>query len=288
MIRIDLPKLATTGASIFFLANIASAECDAIDYMTLSLNSSIDDPERSAILHAYPASSFSPDGSRLRLHDGPWIAFGEVRDISPVERLRNADVIDHFHDVYPLSFDLDARAVPYYDPGRFRSDAFFRAIYGNDDATVRATLTQVTAEGLPSGFQVTEQQNVACQLEAILETLAAAPEDYTAIFSDVGGGFNWRTISGTSRLSAHSYGIAVDVNAAFGQYWKWTGAQEGNVRAYDNRIPPEIVETFERYGFIWGGKWHHFDGMHFEFRPELIIHSRLIAGDPDSSPEMEE
>jgi D-alanyl-D-alanine carboxypeptidase len=24
------------------------------------------------------------------------------------------------------------------------------------------------------------------------------------------------------------------------------------------------------YGFIWGGKWYHYDTMHFEYRPELM------------------
>ena len=38
-----------------------------------------------------------------------------------------------------------------------------------------------------------------------------------------------------------------------------------------NKIPFEIVEIFERHGFIWGGKWYHYDTMHFEYRPELLI-----------------
>ena len=36
----------------------------------------------------------------------------------------------------------------------------------------------------------------------------------------------------------------------------------------------EIVEIFERHGFIWGGKWYHYDTMHFEYRPELIGNPR--------------
>ena len=32
----------------------------------------------------------------------------------------------------------------------------------------------------------------------------------------------------------------------------------------------EIVDIFERHGFIWGGKWYHYDTMHFEHRPELL------------------
>ena len=31
-----------------------------------------------------------------------------------------------------------------------------------------------------------------------------------------------------------------------------------------------IVDVFERNGFIWGGKWYHYDTMHFEYRPELL------------------
>jgi hypothetical protein len=31
-----------------------------------------------------------------------------------------------------------------------------------------------------------------------------------------------------------------------------------------------VVQIFEDNGFIWGGKWHHFDTVHFEFRPELV------------------
>jgi hypothetical protein len=34
-------------------------------------------------------------------------------------------------------------------------------------------------------------------------------------------------------------------------------------------MPQEIVDIFERHGFIWGGKWYHYDTMHFEYRPEL-------------------
>ncbi|MFY4861157.1 M15 family metallopeptidase, partial [Aliarcobacter butzleri] len=40
---------------------------------------------------------------------------------------------------------------------------------------------------------------------------------------------------------------------------------------YKNKIPLEIVEIFEKYGFIWGGRWYHFDTMHFEYRPELLV-----------------
>jgi hypothetical protein len=33
---------------------------------------------------------------------------------------------------------------------------------------------------------------------------------------------------------------------------------------YRSRLPFDIVQIFEKHGFIWGGKWEHFDTMHFE------------------------
>ncbi|MDP3291618.1 MAG: M15 family metallopeptidase, partial [Sulfuricurvum sp.] len=27
------------------------------------------------------------------------------------------------------------------------------------------------------------------------------------------------------------------------------------------------------HGFIWGGRWYHYDTMHFEYRPELLASS---------------
>jgi hypothetical protein len=36
-------------------------------------------------------------------------------------------------------------------------------------------------------------------------------------------------------------------------------------------MPREIVDIFERHGFIWGGRWYHYDTMHFEYRPELLL-----------------
>ena len=39
---------------------------------------------------------------------------------------------------------------------------------------------------------------------------------------------------------------------------------------WKNRYPQAIVDAFEAEGFIWGGRWYHYDTMHFEYRPELL------------------
>lgn len=149
-------------------------------------------------------------------------------------------------------------------------------LFGGDAASVARDLTTVPAGPNPAAaFRVTTRHGVACQLAEAMAVLSRDPAGLVPFFSEVGGGFNWRRIAGTERLSPHSYGIAIDINAQLGGYWRWTGAREGQVGSYDNKVPWRVVETMERFGFIWGGKWHHFDGMHFEYRPELILYSRL-------------
>jgi len=66
------------------------------------------------------------------------------------------------------------------------------------------------------------------------------------------------------------FGIAIDIAAAHSHYWLRAKPGAGGHIAYKNEIPWEIVRIFEANGFIWGGKWYHYDTMHFEYRPELI------------------
>ena len=63
-------------------------------------------------------------------------------------------------------------------------------------------------------------------------------------------------------LQAADYDVLVDSPIEVGLHEVLSFEHEG--------VPHEIVEVFERHGFIWGGKWYHYDTMHFEYRPELL------------------
>ena len=63
---------------------------------------------------------------------------------------------------------------------------------------------------------------------------------------------------------------AIDLNLKISDYWLWQSSKGGGLIPYRNRMPQEIVDIFEKHGFIWGGKWYHYDTMHFEYRPELF------------------
>jgi hypothetical protein len=96
--------------------------------------------------------------------------------------------------------------------------------------------------------------------------------EWKKYLTNIGGTFNWRNISGTNRLSAHSFGITIDINTSFSNYWQWDCGCKDETKSlsYKNRIPMGIVEIFEKHGFIWGGRWKHYDTMHFEYRPEFF------------------
>lgn len=52
--------------------------------------------------------------------------------------------------------------------------------------------------------------------------------------------------------SWHSYGLAIDVNAAENQL------------GCEPSLSPEFVACFNDEGFVWGGTFHRLDGMHFQ------------------------
>jgi len=66
-----------------------------------------------------------------------------------------------------------------------------------------------------------------------------------------GGCFNYRPSRGSTRISVHSWGMAVDYLPQMGQMGK------------PSIIPYHIVQAFKNRGFQWGGDWNKPDGMHF-------------------------
>lgn len=68
------------------------------------------------------------------------------------------------------------------------------------------------------------------------------------------GCFNIRKKRGLASLSLHSWGLAIDVNAA----WNALGAKP--------TLSAGFVKCFTDAGFDWGGTWSRPDGMHFQLR----------------------
>lgn len=271
-------RFALSLYSIMLLAipQAEAADCSkAIDFLTMPISSS-GNPVHDALLLAYPGLAIEQD--QIRLTTGQVLPIKGPRSVSKADRLNDATIGDMFVYVYPLDFSLEKRKQAFHDPGRVRNEAFFRALLFDSKKAARNSLTRVSYRGarVKANFSVTKKHCIHVQLQAALKEIAAHKPSRDKYFQKIGGSFNWRKISGTNRLSSHSFGSAVDVNSQLGKYWKWLGVKPGKAARYNNAIPEDIVTAFERRGFIWGGKWHHFDGMHFEYRPELILYSRLV------------
>jgi hypothetical protein len=199
----------------------------------------------------YPGHIVSVGGGEVVMRDGT--------------RLPEADVGAMFAQPYPAG--RIAPPAPGHDPGRERYEPFFDRIYGDcRKGQVAPHLRNVRWVG-GGKVRVTTVNGMAEHLEAVVRDLEKLPPAMTHYLVPSAGYYACRAIAGTTRRSMHAYGAAIDLSTAHADYWRWTG---GEGAKYRNRIPFEIVAIFEKHGFIWGGKWSHFDTMHFEYRPELL------------------
>jgi hypothetical protein len=236
---------------------------------TVTVNAKCDTDARK-LVSAYSQLTACRD-NRIYWRDGSSMLYDDGKKRSFDELLERADIQDMFHYDYPKGSHSYGRAPKRnFDPGRIRNEAFFKKLYGATAKEVRKNLKRIRwlprSAPRPVYLRVTRVNGVDRALEAVSRELDRLPKRYLKYLYPVGGTFKWRRIAGTKRLSVHSFGAAVDINVKHSAYWRWS---RGGYR-YRNEIPLKIVEIFERHGFIWGGKWYHYDTMHFEYRPELL------------------
>jgi len=223
------------------------------------------------LVRAYPDALTGFDGANLIWRDGTRMPVRDGQpDKSMEEQLRNGSILDQLRLAYPAGAPL--LPAPQQDPGRVRNRAFFDKMYG-DCKSGQVAPELVPVVWLPNTWghvvSITSINGVDRQLAAVSRELDDLPAGDKKYLYPLGGTYACRRVADTGQPSMHAWGAAIDINPAFSDYWLWHGAA-GGTPAYVNRVPPEVVAIFERHGFIWGGRWVHFDTMHFEYRPELL------------------
>ena len=222
------------------------------------------------LIKAYPDYIDRLEGNELVWTDGTLMPFDDGDGDKPFKALLDRpDIEDQFALAYPSAFSRQPPPLN-FDPGRFRNESFFVKMYGDcTKGEVARRLTTVAWLPRRGGgtLHVTTVNGIHHKLKSVSDELEHLPEKLMRFLVPAAGGYVCRAIAGTSNRSAHAYGAAIDINATVGDYWRW---QSQGTYQYRNRIPMEIVHIFEKHGFIWGGKWYHFDTMHFEYRPELL------------------
>ena len=236
---------------------------------------SIDD-----LVRAYPDALAGFDGADLIWRDGTRMPVGSLRPAASMEaQLRNGSILEQLRLAYPVRLPLPA--APDEDPGRVRNKAFFDKMYGDcRSGQVAPKLVQVVWLPTTWGHTVgiTSVNGVDRRLAAVSRELDALPAGDKRYLYPPGGTYACRSVADTGQTSMHAWGAAIDINPAFSNYWFWRRSAAGTA-TYANRVPLTVVAIFERHGFIWGGRWAHFDTMHFEYRPELLGYDPKVTGE---------
>lgn len=225
-----------------------------------------------ALLVCYPNFIKQYHDGKLTLQDGTAVAYDDGKRKTFIEQMDNADIEDMFALPYDTSVWLPTRN---YDPGRIRNEKLMKHMYGKTEQEVRKNMVRV--KWFNQQLLFSKINGAADSLKAVYNDLATLPASYRKFFEQ-SSTFNWRTVRGSNRLSAHSYGMTIDICTKFSDFWRWKnpGKEEMDEIVYVNRIPKEIIRIFEKHGFISGARWYHYDTMHFEFRPDLLYYSHNL------------
>jgi hypothetical protein len=231
------------------------------------------------LIAAYPDHLDGHENGVLLWKDGTRMRFDEGMREKDFETLLNRPSLkDQFYARYPVG----QNALPpglNIDPGRVRHQGLFAKMYG-DCLKGEAAHHLVDVVWLPRkwgrALKITRVNGVADKLRAVSAELDELPAAFDKYLFPSAGTYNCRAIAGTDRVSPHGLGIAIDIATKDSHYWRWTKPDAAGRYPYRNAIPKEVVDIFERHGFIWGGRWYHYDTMHFEYRPELIAAARAL------------
>ncbi|MBS1514944.1 MAG: M15 family metallopeptidase [Bacteroidetes bacterium] len=216
---------------------------------------------------SYPDFIDSASNNTIYFKDGSTMQFDDGVEKDYETMLDNPDIEDMLSMKYTPGSEWDSPPPKNFEPGRIRNEDFFAKMYGGSAKEVESNLVGIKwmPKSTNATVMITRVNGVDKKLKEVSDELDALPENLKKYVTTTAGTFNWRPIAGTNRMSMHSYGVAIDINTKYSDYWQWNKSMK-----YVNRIPMEIVEIFEKHGFIWGGKWYHYDTMHFEYRPELL------------------
>jgi len=223
------------------------------------------------LIKVYPDQIVGYKDNKIIFSDKSNLIYDDFKNKTNQELLDNPDIEDQFKFVYKQAHK---NSIPKEDAGRIRNEAFFKKIYGNSKSEVESKMTEIIwcPKLVNQKIKVTTVNGIDKIVKKLSAELDNNPE-FEKYINAIGGTFSWRKISGTNRLSMHSYGMTIDINVKNSNYWQWDCKckNEEVALSYRNQIPLKLVSIFEKYGFIWGGNWKHYDTMHFEYRPELLL-----------------
>lgn len=173
--------------------------------------------------------------------------------------------------------DLSVGSISEDEMKNDNCESLFKKMYGSSSKEVQKNLVTIywmsNVFGKRYPIKVTTVNDVDKKLLRVSAALEKLHPSFHKYVAKPASAFYWRNVAKEKYLSLHSFGIAIDINVDYSNYWLWDlqKLKGKSLPSYQNRIPMEIVEIFEKEGFAWGGRWYHYDTMHFEYRPELFL-----------------
>jgi len=127
------------------------------------------------------------------------------------------------------------------------------ALTSFNPAGVSKTGVGLSTISTASGLTADVNAKYASQFQSLVKDLEGTGYDIKSI-----GGYNYRNIAGTNKLSNHALGNAIDINPM-------ANPDTGRGGRLITDMPAGIGEIANRNGFDWGGDWKSKkDAMHFE------------------------
>jgi D-alanyl-D-alanine carboxypeptidase-like protein len=185
-----------------------------------------------------------------------------------------------------LCSDMKARHVlnagAPVDCSRLRLVKFvYHGFDGKPHADGEIVVMDAAADHVRQIFEALHQRGFPLQRAKLMNEYDG--DDDASMEDDNTSSFNVRPVAGSSSISVHAYGLAIDLNPVQNPFLQRSGGKLAvsprGGRAYVDRsnvrpgMAESIVDVFAAHGFVvWGGEWRNpIDYQHFQV-------SRRLAG----------
>jgi hypothetical protein len=177
----------------------------------------------------------------------------------PIQRIVGKDAsVQNLDIASRLGLDPDVKQTAYLTGGTIADVVgpfSYRVLGGGKIAPDSSWVAQnITTEVMPIIGPMTCNKAIFPQLRAALDDVVAQGLSSALHPNEYAGCYYPRFIAGTTTLSNHSFGLAMDFNVP------------ENQRGTPGEMNRTVVQIFKDWGFAWGGDWHYTDPMHFELR----------------------
>jgi len=180
-------------------------------------------------------------------------------------------------ETIPIDIQTEMKAVSYHEgaPVELADLRLLTLSYYDYHDTVQIgelVVHEAVSEEVIDIFQILYEAKYPIAKMTRIE--AYAGDDDLSMADDNTSGFNHRRVAGSSKLSLHAYGLAIDINPVENPYVKAQLVSPDSGRAYLERNLGQkglitkgdiLYNTFISKGWQWGGDWKSVkDYQHFQ------------------------